>query len=235
MPVLLEQVVEREGNEVGHGGQHYARAGAVHGWRPDHRKRGDLIDDIGYRRFVPADADLLAEFLTTEEWPYHADGAPSATRIRQQAAAGDYDNDRTRAFWIITGTGAVAGLIRLLDLGDDTPLFDLRIRAAYRGQGLGTRAVRWLTGYLFTEFPGIRRIEGTTRQDNQAMRRTFRTCGYVKEAHYRQAWPAPGGTVRDAVGYAILRTDWQAGTITPPEWDDEPSPSGEQPPPRAAQ
>jgi RimJ/RimL family protein N-acetyltransferase len=126
----------------------------------------------------------------------------------------------TRAFWIITGTGTgtEAGLIRLLDLGDDTPLFDLRIRAACRGQGLGTRALRWLTGYLFTEFPGIRRIEGTTRQDNHAMRRTFRTCGYVKEAHYRQAWPAPGGTAYDAVGYAILRSDWQAGTITPPEW-----------------
>lgn len=83
--------------------------------------------------------------------------------------------------------------------------------------------MRWLTSYLFTEFPGIRRIEGTTRQDNHAMRRTFRRCGYVKEAHYRQAWPAPGGRVYDAVGYAILRSDWQSGTITPPEWDDEPS------------
>jgi hypothetical protein len=72
------------------------------------------------------------------------------------------------------------------------------------------------------ESPGIRRIEGTTRQDNQAMRRTFRKCGYVKEAHYRQAWPAPDGTIRDAVGYAILRADWQAGSITPPDWDDEP-------------
>jgi RimJ/RimL family protein N-acetyltransferase len=44
-----------------------------------------------------------------------------------------------------------------------------------------------MTGYLFTEFPGIRRIEGTTRADNHAMRRTFRRCGYVKEAHWRQA------------------------------------------------
>jgi RimJ/RimL family protein N-acetyltransferase len=147
---------------------------------------GDHID-IGYRRFVPAEADLLAEFLTTEDWPYHGAGAPSADQIRQQAAAGLYDNDRTRAFWIVAGAGTEAGLIRLLDLGDDTPLFDLRIRAVCRGQGLGTRALRWLTGYLFTEFPGIRRIEGTTRQDNHAMRHTFRTCGYVKEAHYRQA------------------------------------------------
>jgi RimJ/RimL family protein N-acetyltransferase len=203
----------------------------------------DHIDDISYRRFVPAEAAMLAEFLTTEDWPYHGTGAPDAAQIRQQAAAGLYDNDRTRTFWIVTGTGtgtgtgthaeaeAEAGLIRLLDLGDDTPLFDLRIRAAYRGAGLGTRALRWLTGYLFTEFPGILRIEGTTRQDNHAMRRTFRTCGYVKEAHYRQAWPAPDGTVYDAVGYAILRSDWQAGTVTPPPWADEPSAPGGHPPP----
>jgi RimJ/RimL family protein N-acetyltransferase len=189
------------------------------------------MNDIRYRRFVPAEAALLAEFLTTEDWPYHGSGAPGAAQIRQQAAAGLYDNDRTRTFWIVTGagTGTEAGLIRLMDLGDDTPLFDLRIRAAYRGAGLGARALRWLTGYLFTEFPGIRRIEGTTRQDNHAMRRTFRTCGYVKEAHYRQAWPAPGGTVHDAVGYAIVRSDWQARTITQPEWADEPSAPGEHP------
>jgi RimJ/RimL family protein N-acetyltransferase len=30
-----------------------------------------------------------------------------------------------------------------------------------------------------TEFPGTRRIEGTTRQDNQAMLRAFRKCGYL--------------------------------------------------------
>ncbi len=178
---------------------------------------GDLVT---YRRFVPAEADLLAEFLTTQDWPYHAAGAPDPAQVRDQVAAGQYDSDQVRTFWIVTDTEA--GLIRLLDLADDTPLFDLRIGVAYRGAGLGSHALRWLTAYLFTELPGIHRIEGTTRQDNWPMRRTFRKCGYVKESHYRQAWPAPDGTTHDAVGYAILRSDWQAGTVTPPDWDDEP-------------
>ncbi len=174
-----------------------------------------------YRRFDPAEADLLAEFLTGEDWPYFSgDGAADADRIREQVAVGYYDSDRARTFWVVADTEV--GLIRLFDLGDDTPLFELRIRAAYRGAGLGTRALRWLTQYLFTEFPYIRRIEGTTRQDNIAMRRTFARCGYVKEAHWRQAWPGRGGTVYDAVGYGILRSDWEAGTVTPPDWDDEP-------------
>jgi RimJ/RimL family protein N-acetyltransferase len=181
-----------------------------------------LDDYIEFRRFVPAEADTLAEFLTTEDWPYHSPDGPAAAQVREQAAAGGYDDDRTRTFWIVTGSGTEAGLIRLLDLTDDTPMFDLRIRAAYRGAGLGTAALRWLTGYLFAGFPGIRRVEGTTRQDNWAMRRAFRTSGYAKEAHYRQAWPGRDGRIYDAVGYAILRADWQSGAITMPDWDDEP-------------
>jgi RimJ/RimL family protein N-acetyltransferase len=179
-------------------------------------------DDGSYRRFVPAEADMLADFLTSENWPFHSSGGQVAAQVRERAAAGGYDNHQTRTFWIVTGAGFEAGLIRLLDLADDTPLFDLRIRAAYRGAGLGTAALRWLTGYVFAEFPGVDRIEGTTRQDHVAMRRALRTCGFAKEAHYRLAWPGQDGRVYDAVGYAILRADWQSGTVTRPDWDDEP-------------
>jgi RimJ/RimL family protein N-acetyltransferase len=102
-------------------------------------------------------------------------------------------------------------------------MVDLRVRAADRGRGVGGRAPAWLTGHVFTAFPGATRIEATTRQDNSAMRRVFRRCGWVKEAHYRDAWPGSGGAVHDAVGYAILRRDWESGTVTVPEWDDEPA------------
>jgi hypothetical protein len=93
-------------------------------------------------------------------------------------AAGAYDNDRTRTFWIATDTCGETGLIRLFDLGDSTPLFDVR--------------------------------------------RTFIRCGYVKEAHYRRSWAGRDGTLHDAIGYAILRSDWETGTVTRPDWDDEP-------------
>jgi hypothetical protein len=44
---------------------------------------------VEYRRLVPTDADLLAEFLTGEDWPYFAGGpGPDADRIREQVAAG---------------------------------------------------------------------------------------------------------------------------------------------------
>ncbi|MFF4424231.1 GNAT family N-acetyltransferase [Streptomyces sp. NPDC001549] len=176
--------------------------------------------DLTYRRYADADADDLVAFLAGDTWPFHGSAVVDPEQARQWAAEGRFGNAETRSFWI-AGGGETLGLVRLMDLGDSTPVLDLRIRSRYRGRGIGGHALTWLTGYLFTELPRIRRIEGTTRQDNTAMRRTFRRCGYVKEAHYREGWPSADGTVHDAVGYAILRRDWAAGTTTAPAWDDE--------------
>jgi RimJ/RimL family protein N-acetyltransferase len=169
----------------------------------------------------PAETERLADFLAGQPWPFHSGGADRG-EVRRQVAGGHYDSDAARTYWIIMQDEYV-GLIRLWDLGDSTPMFDLRIRAADRGRGIGTRALAWLTGHVFTTVPGAARIEGTTRQDNAAMRRAFRRCGYVKESHYRDGWPDPDGNVHDAIGYAILRRDWLAGTTTAVRWDDEPA------------
>jgi RimJ/RimL family protein N-acetyltransferase len=154
--------------------------------------------------FVPVgDAGEYVAFLTAEEWPFHLNPKPDPSDIR----LGD------DTFWIVDD-GATVGLVRLLDLDDiddgGNPLFDLRVTAAARGRGVGEAAVRWLTDHIFTNH-ATNRIEGTTREDNHAMRRVFDKTGYVQEAHYREAWPAPE-RVYDSVGYAILRRDWRSGT-----------------------
>ncbi len=110
----------------------------------------------------------------------------------------------------------------IFDLGDPTPMFDLRIAAASRGNGYGTETVRWLTSRIFSTWADKERIEATTRADNWAMRAVLARCGYAKEAYYRQAWSSPKGAC-DAVGYAILRSDWSTGTTTPVSWGDEPA------------
>ncbi|MER5998728.1 GNAT family N-acetyltransferase [Nonomuraea angiospora] len=175
---------------------------------------------IEFTRFSPDDVEALVGFLTGHEWPFHA-GVQDPETVRERAADGLYDDEESRTFWVLAD-GERAGLVRLQDFADDTPLFDLRIGQEWRGRGLGAAAVAWLTGYLFTELPHVNRIEGTTRQDNHAMRAVFRKSGYAKESHYRESWPGLDGTVHDAVGYAILRRDWLSGTVTPPDWDDEP-------------
>lgn len=159
-----------------------------------------------------ADADALPAFLTAEEWPFHVVPNPDPRDLQRQLDNGAYD----AAFWITDG-GEKIGLIRLMDLDED-PLFDLRISERARGRGVGTAAVHWLTDHVFTNY-ATNRIEGTTRADNHAMRRVFAKAGYVKEAHYREAWPAEGHT-HDAIGYAMLRRDWETGTTTPVNWAD---------------
>ncbi|WP_405618769.1 GNAT family N-acetyltransferase [Streptomyces sp. NBC_00076] len=181
--------------------------------------------DMVFRRLLlpsglSSGSEPLVRFLTCESWPFHSVSEVDRKTARQWIADGRFDNEENRSFWIVADDETV-GLVRLMDLTDGTPLFDLRIRAEHRGRGIGVRAVTWLTRYLFEELPDIRRIEGTTRQDNSPMRRVFLRCGYAKEAHYREAWPAMDGTIHDTVGYAILRRDWLNGKVTVPEWDDE--------------
>jgi RimJ/RimL family protein N-acetyltransferase len=68
----------------------------------------------------------------------------------------------------------------------------------------------------------LRRFEGQTREDNIAMRKVFVRSGWVKEAHYRQAWPVDGSEPKASIAYGILRCDWETGTTTPVDWDDLP-------------
>lgn len=100
------------------------------------------------------------------------------------------------------------------------------LHTPYRGQGIGTDAISWLTDYLFETYPAKHRLEGWTRADNTAMRSVFRRCGYVKEAHLRLDFPAANGRFMDKVGYAILRDDWQTRTVTPVRWHDEGNEAG---------
>jgi RimJ/RimL family protein N-acetyltransferase len=172
--------------------------------------------NLTFRRFVAGDADALVAFLSGEPWPFHVTANVSEEHARRRIDDGDFDGAATRSFWIIKGAETV-GLVTLDDLGELSPMFDLRIRARHRRRGLGAQTVRWLTAHLFTEFPDILRIEANTRKDNIAMRRTFLSCGYVKESHYRDAWPsAEDGSVHDGIGYAIIRRDRVSGTTTVP-------------------
>lgn len=100
-------------------------------------------------------------------------------------------------------------------------MFDLRVKGSARRRGIGRQAVVWLTRYVFVAFPAKNRIEATTHQDNWAMRRLLRRCGYVKEAHYRESWVAPDGAFGDTAGYAILRRDWAGAKTTLPDWADQ--------------
>jgi RimJ/RimL family protein N-acetyltransferase len=114
------------------------------------------------------------------------------------------------SYWMIEA-GQPVGLVRLLDIGDvvnGSPLFDLRIAESWRGRGLGTQAVTWLTAHLFERFAPLHRIEATTRADNVAMQKVLDHCGYRAEGQLREAWRNDDGSRSNTMIYGILRPDW---------------------------
>lgn len=167
---------------------------------------------------LPEDAEVLVDFLTRQAWPFHVGSSLTRADVGARIAAGGFHSETTRTFWALEGAERVA-LVRLEDVGAGDPLFDLRVDEHHRGRGVGVAVVRWLTGYLFDELPHVERVDAQTRCDNAAMRVVLQRCGYVKEAHYRRAWPGAPGEVHDSIGYAVLRQDWATGTTTPVHWD----------------
>lgn len=171
--------------------------------------------DVHWKPFAPdSEQEILAEFLSTQVWPFHGNPSPSREKATEWAANGRFGNDDdTKSFWGLVGTERVA-LLTVMDLEDPTPVFDLRVAAARRGQGIGRSALRFLAEWTFNE-ARKHRIEGHTRSDNHPMRALFRASGWLQEAHHRQAWGSADGTWHDAVTYTLLRDDHEAGTRTP--------------------
>lgn len=173
---------------------------------------------------LPNERDVLAEWLSSQRWPFHVNASLTQGKVLQMIDEGYFDGTDHQTFWILDQVEERVGMIRLFDLDDiddGYPMFDLRILCQHRGKGIGQYAVRWLTQYLFEAWSALDRIVGTTRADNVGMRRVFKKCGYVKEGHYRKDWPSQDGELLDTVRYGILREDWEGNKVTPVDWDDE--------------
>lgn len=116
---------------------------------------------INFTPFLPSEINILIDFIISDNWPFH--GYPKITpeQIKKNFEEGFYTGDGIETFWIIAD-GEKAGMIRLYDLEDLTPLFDIRISSSYQGKGIGEKGVKWLTEYVFKTYSHIMRIEGYT-------------------------------------------------------------------------
>ncbi|QAA33408.1 GNAT family N-acetyltransferase [Clostridium manihotivorum] len=162
----------------------------------------------------------LVSFLTADSWEFFGTPNQKEERIREAYKNGTYNSEYCKTFWIMIDSSTRAGFIRIYDLEDDIPVFDIRLSSKYRGKGIGTIAVNWMVDYIFNNFPDKTSIEGYTRQDNYPMRNVFHKCGFVKEAHHRNGWVCSDGRKYDSIGYGFIKEDWKKGTSTPVQWND---------------
>ena len=165
-----------------------------------------------YLEFENNMIDELVDFLTSETWSFHGQENPDEKSIRNNVAKGNYNENGNQTFWIMENHTKI-GLIRIFDLEDPICLFDLRLKEKVRGKGIARHVLDWLSTYVFTHYTHIIRIEGHTRYDNFAMRKTFFNSGFVKESYNRKSW-RQSGQLFDSVGYAMIREDWENQTQT---------------------
>ncbi|MBW8350667.1 GNAT family N-acetyltransferase [Bacillus sp. IITD106] len=175
------------------------------------------MNELHFKKFENELDDLIA-FMTSTIWEYHANPEPSPEQIKQAFNKGWYQEGRD-TYWIEFHREKI-GLIIIHDIEDTIPLFDIRLANSVREKGFGTKAVRWLTDYLFSLPDKKIRIEAYTRCDNFAMRKTLTNCGFVKEGYLRNAWENNDGSVSDSICYAIIRSDWENGIVTPIKLND---------------
>lgn len=170
-----------------------------------------------------SDRDALVDFLATNSLPFHAGAPLTPSSAAERVDGGRFWSDDSVGFWVLAD-GERVGIAVLDDVedvpGGGNPVFDLRLAEAHRGRGLGGPILRALTDLVFARWPQLHRFEGHTREDNLAMRATFRSAGWVKEAFYRDGWPVEGAAPKATVAYAVLRRDWESDTTTPIVWDD---------------
>ena len=84
-----------------------------------------LVKAVTQDIMVPADAEVVIDFLVGNEWPFHG----TARLTRQQAATVAVSNEDVTSFWV-RSEGHTVGLLRAFDLSDlasGSPLIDIRI------------------------------------------------------------------------------------------------------------
>jgi RimJ/RimL family protein N-acetyltransferase len=172
---------------------------------------------LSFRTFIPSEMEALIDFIVVDSYPFNANPHPTRQQVASWIDSGLY----SETFWIIDDERGPVGAMHYQDASAITAEVHIRLHTPYRGQGIGSQAIEWLTTYLFHRFPEKHRVEGWTRFDNLPMRKVFQRCRYAKEAHLRQDFPTETGTYVDKIGYAILRGDWRKQSVTPVGWHDE--------------
>lgn len=177
---------------------------------------------MNIKEWTMKEQEQLIHFMTTNTWPYDGDSHPGRSIVEKAIEEGGYESDEVKTFWVENEDQEKVGIVKIYDLQEEKPLFDLRIADQWRGHGYGSKALRLVAKYIFDLEEYKIRLEGHTRQDNLAMRKTFERAGFVKEAHMRNAWFSPKeNSYYDAVTYGITREDYKKGTTTPVIWEDE--------------
>lgn len=170
-----------------------------------------MADRAEVRLRMLTDGD--AEWVTTvdrQTTPYARSLGFDAEGLATELADGHWASD-DRWGWAVLADGEPAGFALVRDMASGDGVIDLRVSASQRGRGVGREVLRQLADHHFSDHHDLTRLSGRTHEQNVPMQRAFNAAGFRMEARYRDSFPLPDGGAASEWGYALTRTDWQAG------------------------
>lgn len=166
--------------------------------------------EVHLRVLVASDADWVAEAdraaATALARPHDWDPDKLAVELDEGLWASD-----TRFGWAVIVDGEPGGFALVTGLGGGETRLTLRILPSVRGRGAGREVLRQLADHHFSEDPLLVRITGRAHEHNIPMQRVFNAAGFRMEARYRESFEQVDGRKASEWGYALTRTDWEAG------------------------
>ncbi len=167
--------------------------------------------DLTYEKFSKKNSKLLINFLSSQVWSFHTDANLSKKEIEKKIKGGYYTK-KDQVTFLVKNKYNLVGFFRvfgLKNIDNETPLFDIRIASKFRKKGIGSAVVKFMLHYVFKNYNLIRKVEGTTREDNMGMQKVFQKVGFTKVAQFRKDWKGKDGVWHDTIGYDILKEEFE--------------------------
>ena len=167
--------------------------------------------ELIFEKFTKRKSEELIKFLLSETWKYH--GGPNPTREEKILEINKrYYTHRKQATFLINSKSNIVGFLRISGLENEPnacPNFDIRLSSSIKGKGIGKKVLEFMIRYIFENYPKIRRIEGSTREDNYSMQKLFDKVGFLKVGQFRKAWHDDKNNWYDCLEYDFLREEFQ--------------------------
>ena len=179
--------------------------------RPPSRTRANANrPEVRLRVLVAGDAEwVVATDLAAATPLARAHGWEMDTLARELEEGVWASDDRWG--WGVIVDGDPAGFALVTGLAVHNAEMTVRIGPRHRGHGAGREVLRQLADHHFSATEDLVRLTGRAHERNVPMQRVFNAAGFRMEARYRDSFQQPDGKYAAEWGYALTRTDWEAG------------------------
>lgn len=175
-----------------------------------------ITGEILIRQLSEADADALFPVFSNDNmFRYIPDFLHTEDKeILRNAICHMNGRDFQERRWIVSGIflrekpEEAVGTVELFGYSKDVNVVEIGYRVNERlwGQGIATKAVRAMTGYLFEDI-GINRIQAAVIPENTVSKRVLEKNGFHREGLLRQVSFWQGKGIVDLEMYSLLRSD----------------------------